>query len=135
VSIDDIPDRELIPEDDRRGVLAQPGEPSKRCCGLLHPEGVYLTLGSFYKNRGRDDGLNVRCIDCERAYNRRHADRRRETKRRYERNKKTGLGLPVGDPKERLTRFIEEGVYEPPDADGAEERLRRYMAGEEYRRG
>jgi len=42
-----------VPSKVRRSV---PGEPSKRCGGPLHRNGVYLTVDSFYGNVRRADG-------------------------------------------------------------------------------
>lgn len=114
--------------------LASPGEPSKRCRGMLHPEGLYLTVNSFYKNRARHDGLRSMCIDCDRAWEKANPESMKGRAKRW-RAKKLGKEPLKQVPgfRDRIKEFAEGGEYEGPSTDEAAERLARYVRGEEYR--
>ena len=115
--------------------VAKPGEPSKRCRGPLHKDGVYLTIDSFYGNRRRSDGLASRCKDCEREWARRNPESQRERSKRW-REKKYGKDVEAVKPGygARLKEFAESGEYTLPNEDEAAERLARYENGEGYRK-
>lgn len=115
-------------------VRAEPGVVSKCCRGPLHPDGVYLTIGSFYKNRHRADGVRSVCKDCERYTSNMNRDRIAEYSRRCtaKRRRLDGRDCTVPGFKERLARFASGGEYRGHDASDAKARLERFRLGLNY---
>jgi hypothetical protein len=121
--------------DPLRSREAVAGEPSKRCGGLLHKGGVYLTVDSFYANKRRYDGLASVCKDCEKYWLRVNPESRKDIIARY-RRKKHGADALKAAPgfRDRLGEYLDSGEYTGPDPEAAAERLLRYEQGEEYRK-
>lgn len=86
----------------------------KWCKGPCHPQGVWLPLSDFHRNARRDDGYQVHCKECARAY-------RGRGSKQEDWFKRSGRRMPkVPGAEGRLERFLE--------SDGAEARLAAFLA-------
>ena len=113
------------------------GELGKKCGGILHREGVYLSFDSFHRNRHSPDGMNNQCKACimyDRWTDKEAMERKRKNDAawavKYNRKKSGNTTMRKSRVEKRVQRL--ENFIDGRDESGAAERLQRFLSGGEY---